>query len=174
MNTIHTSDVQHTQDIVRKLNLKVTGWQFVQLAQAIGQIRLNTIDAMKQEKVKAQVFGARDVLREVKSDQSKNRNICTKYESVVLQILCIGSTCDDAHVKTVLNDDQQKSCFFLHQKFMRKVKSGVRLFDAVNEVFEFDILAKHINQNMAGTTNGSQVATIADIAFLYLCEVNKK
>lgn len=39
MSNLKTIDVQKTQEIARRLNLKLTGWQFVQLASEIGTIR---------------------------------------------------------------------------------------------------------------------------------------
>ncbi len=68
MNTLQTTDVRKTQEIARKLNLKLTGWQFAQLAGELGAIRQSTVDTMQLHITRAHTVGMMDALNHVKSD----------------------------------------------------------------------------------------------------------
>lgn len=68
MSNLKTQDVQKTQEIARKLNLKLSGWQFAQLASEIGSVRQSSADAMYTAIHKAQTIGMLEAVREMKGE----------------------------------------------------------------------------------------------------------
>lgn len=69
MSTLKTIDVRKTQEIVRKLNLKLTGWQFAQLAGELGAIRQSVADIMQLRLTRAHTVGMMDGLNGVNGGQ---------------------------------------------------------------------------------------------------------